>query len=118
MLDSCRCGARRRLEELTQRCGCLLGARQGHLEAPQVTGDQLVTGRQVRGGDDGMDLFQRHVKGPEPPDDLGGRDLVSAITAVPGGRIDIGGHQQADAVVVAQRLDGQVRGAREVPDRQ
>jgi hypothetical protein len=30
----------------------------------------------------------------------------------------MGGHQQADAVVVAQRLDVQVRGAREVPDRQ
>jgi hypothetical protein len=83
-----------------------------------MTGDQLVAGGQVRGGDDGMDLFQRHVQGPEPLDDLGSRDLVGAIAAVPGRRIDIGGHQQADAMVVTQRLDVQVRGAREIPDRQ
>jgi hypothetical protein len=62
-----------------------------------VTGDQLVTGGQIRGGDDGVDLFQGHVQGPEPLDDLGGRDLVRAIAAVSRVRIDIGGHQKADA---------------------
>jgi hypothetical protein len=118
VLNRYRCCMGRGFEEVTQRCGSLLGSRQRHLQAPEVTGDQLVPGGQVRGGDDGMDLIQGHVQGPEPLDDLGGRDLVSAVASVPGVGIDIGGFQQADAVVMAQRLDVEVRGAREIPDRQ
>jgi hypothetical protein len=70
-----------------------------------MTGDELVTSRQVGGGDDGVNLFQRHIERAEPADDLGGRDLVGAIPAVSGAGVDIGRFQQADAVVVAQRLD-------------
>jgi hypothetical protein len=83
-----------------------------------VTGDELITSGQVGGGDDDVNLFQRHIERAEPADDLGGRDLVGAIPAVSGVGVDIGRFQQADAVVVAQRLDVQVRCAGEVPDGQ
>jgi hypothetical protein len=58
-----------------------------------VACDALVSFRQVRGGDHGLDLFERHVQGAESADDLGGRDLVGVVATVSGRRIDVGRFQ-------------------------
>ena len=68
--------------------------------------------------DDGMDLFERHVEGAEPADDLGGRDLPGRVVAVAGVRVHRGRLEQPHLVVVAQRFDAEVSGAREVTDGQ
>ena len=65
-----------------------------------------------------MDVLQGHVELAEATDDLRHRDLIGAVPAIPGVVVDVGGVEHADAVVVAQRLDAQVGGAREVADRQ
>ena len=83
-----------------------------------MSGDELVASCRLSGGDHGMDLLQWHVEGAEAADDLGGRDLVGCVAPVAGVGVDVGGFEQADAVVVAQRFDVQVGRAGEVPDGQ
>ena len=78
--------------------------------------DQLIASRRVSCRDDRVDLFEWHFKRPEPPDDLGGGDLFGVVAAVAGAGVDLGRFEQADAVVMAQRLDVQVGRSREVPD--
>jgi phosphonate transport system substrate-binding protein len=58
-----------------------------------------------------MNPVQRHIQVPETADDLGRRDLVDRVPPVSGVRVDVGRRQEPDAVVVAQRLDAQVRSA-------
>jgi len=83
-------GRPRGLEQIAQRRGRLLGPGQAGFEAVQMPGDQLVAGGDVRGGNDRPDLFQRHVQRAKAADDLSRRDLISGVTPVAGGRIDIG----------------------------
>lgn len=83
-----------------------------------MAGDEFVASGQVRGGDDRVDLFEWHVQGAKSADDLGGRDLAGRVAAVSGGGINISRFEQPDAVVVPQRLDGQVGGPGEIPDGQ
>src|ERR1700722_20877214 len=83
-----------------------------------MAGDEVVAGGQVGSRDDRVDLLQGHVERPEPADDLSGRDLIGGVAAMPCARVDVGGLEQADAVVMAQRLDTQVRGPGEVTDGQ
>jgi hypothetical protein len=54
MLDCHGQSVDRRTQEVTQRRRRLLGAQEGALESLQVTGDELVAGRQVGGRDDGV----------------------------------------------------------------
>ena len=81
-------------------------------------GDELVASVNVGRGDDRVDLVQGHLEGTEAPDDLGGGDLLGGVTAVAGGRVYISGLQEADPVVVTERLDTQVRGTGEIADGQ
>ena len=81
-------------------------------------GDELVASVEIGGGDDRLDLFQRHLEGTEAPDDLGGRDLLGGVAPMTGVGVDVGRLQQADAVVVAERLHAEVGGAGEVTDGQ
>jgi hypothetical protein len=64
-----------------------------------------------------VDLLERHVERPESQDYLRGRDLVGRVAAMTGARVDVSRLEQADPVIVPQRLDAQVRGPREVTDR-
>jgi hypothetical protein len=54
-----------------------------------VGGDQLVAARHVGRGQDAPDLLKRHVQLAESPDDLGGRDLLRGVAAVPGELVDV-----------------------------
>src|SRR5438270_36943 len=57
----------------------------------------------------GLDLCDGHLQAPEPPDHLSRWDLLLDVVAVPGCGVDLAWLQQPDIVVVAQRLDTQVR---------
>jgi len=69
-------------------------------------------------GQDGLNVLQGHVEGSEAADDLGCGDLIGLIAAIAGVGVDSGGLEHADAVVVAQRLDAEVRCPSEATDRQ
>ena len=56
----------------------------------EMGGDELVAGVDVRRGDDGPDVLEGHLQRAEPPDHLGGRDLVGGIAAVTSVRVDVG----------------------------
>jgi hypothetical protein len=107
-----------RLKQVAERCRRLLGAGQGHFEAPKVGSDQLVASPRICRCDDRVNLFEGHVQRPEPADHLSGRDLIGGVTPVPSEWVDLSRLEQADAVVVAQRLDVQVCRSGEVPDGQ
>jgi hypothetical protein len=107
-----------RLEQIAERCRRLLGAGQGHFEALKMGSDQLVAYPRIGRGDDSVDLFEGHVQRPESPDHLGGRYLIGGVVAVSGEGVNLSRFEQADAVVVAQRLDVQVSRSGEVPDGQ
>lgn len=105
VLDDHRGAGGRRLEQVPQRCRRLLGAGKGGLQAAEVTGDQRVPGEHVRRRDDLLYVLQRHVQRPEPADHLGRGDLVGGVAAVTGAGVHVGRLEQADAVVMPQRLD-------------
>ena len=104
------------LQQRPQRRDDLRGAAEGFLHPLQVLGDRRVAGGLVLGGQHRLDLRDRHLQQPEPADQLGLLHLRDAVAPVPG-RIDLGRGQQADVVVVPQRLRGQVRQAGELTDR-
>src|ERR1700722_17743958 len=79
--------------------------------------DQTVACREVGGRQYGLDLGDGHLEIPEPADHLGGRNLLSGVVAVAVAGVDLVGLQQPNLVIVAQRLDAQVRRTREVADR-
>jgi hypothetical protein len=105
-------------EQVPQRRDGALGPGQVLLQARQVRGYEPVAGPQVRSREDRADLLQGHVEVPEAADDLRGRDLIGRVAPVPGGRVDVRRLQEAEAVIVPQRLDAQLRGAGEIPDAQ
>jgi len=61
------------------------------------------------GGHDVGDLRQRHVEAAQHDDQPRRRQLTLAIAAIAVVRIDVGGNQQSQPVVEAQRLHGQTR---------
>jgi hypothetical protein len=105
------------LQQVAQRADGLAGPRQFVLQPVQVGRYQRVAGPGVGGGQDGLHVGDGHAQIPQAADDLGRRDLLRPVVPVAGVRVDLGRFQQADLVVVAQRLDAQVRHPGEVPDR-
>ena len=111
-------GGRRVLEQVAQGGNGALRPGEAFFQAAEVRGDQVVARPEIRRGQHGLDLVQRHVEAAEAADDLGGRDLIRRIAAVTGLLIHIGGLEQADPVIVTQRLDAQMSRASEVTDRE
>jgi hypothetical protein len=64
------------------------------------------------------DLLEGHLEVSEATDHVRGRDLRCGIEAITRRSIDVGRRQQADLVVVAQRLDTQMRRPGELTDAQ
>src|ERR1700759_2633884 len=93
------------------------GPGQVILETIEMANDQPVTNRGVRSGEYRLDLRDWHLQTPQAADDLRDRNLIRGVIAIAVGRVDLTGLEQPDLVVVAQRLDAQVRRAREVADR-
>ena len=79
--------------------------------------DQPVACIGVRRGEYRLDFRDGHLEAPQAADDLGHRDLILGVVAISVGGVDLAGLEQPDLVVVAQRLDAQVRRARELADR-
>src|ERR1700730_357777 len=63
-----------------------------------------------------LDFGDGHLQAPQAADDLRNRDLVLGVVAISVAGVDLAGLEQPDLVVMAQRLDAQVRRAREVAD--
>ncbi len=96
----------------------VLGTAQVRFESGQVGGDDLVAGLKVGGVEHRADVLEGHLEVAEPPYHLGSADLVGGVAPVARGRVDVDRLEQADLVVMAQRLDAQVRRAGKVADRQ
>src|SRR5215469_16446774 len=79
--------------------------------------DDLAATGHVRRSEQRADVVERHPQVPEPADHLSGYDLTWLVVPIAGPRVDLGGVQHADIVVVAQRLDAEVRHLGEVTDR-
>ncbi len=87
----------------------ILGTAQVRFESGQVGGNDLVAGLKVRGVEHRADVLEGHLEVAEPPYHLGSADLVGGVAPVARGRVDVDRLEQADLVVMAQRLDTQVR---------
>jgi hypothetical protein len=70
----------------------------------------------VSGVDDGGGIPQRHADVPQRGKGARSRQLAQPVAAVAGAVIDLGRHEQADLVVVPQRLNRQPRQLRERAD--
>ena len=108
----------RLLEQVLQRRDRGLGLRELRLQAVEVRADQRVAGADIRRREHRAHRVDRHVEIAEAADHLRGRDLIGRVVAVAVARIDVGGLEQTDAVVVAQRLRAEMRHPGEVTDRQ
>ena len=106
------------LEKTPERGHRFLSAGQAAFEALEVGDDDLVASGQVGSSYDRSDLVQGHVQRPEAADHLSGRDLVSGVAPVAGGRVDVSGFEESDPVVVVERLDAQMRRSSEVSNRE
>ena len=106
----------RRGEERLQRRHRVLGALELVLHRLEVVDDGPVAGREVGRLEHRAHLLERHVEVAEPADGLGGGDLVGAVVPVAARRVDLGRLEQADVVVVPERLHAQVRHLRELAD--
>lgn len=67
---------------------------------------------------DGFQRVQRLAQVTEPADDLRGRNLARVIVPVTAVGVDRGRREQAEIVIVPQRLHAQKRHPREVADAQ
>jgi len=70
----------------------------------------------ISGVDDGGGIPQRHADVPQRGKGTRSRQLAQPVAAVAGAVIDLGRHEQADLVVVPQRLNRQPRQLRERAD--
>ena len=61
----------------------------------------------IGGGDDGGDILQRHADVPQCGKGPRSRQLAQPVAAVAGAIIDLDRHEQANLVVVPQRLNRQ-----------
>ena len=64
-----------------------------------------------------LDVGHGHAEAPEAANDLSGRDLLDVVAAVARVWVDLSRVQKPGVVVVAQRLDAQMRRAGEIADR-
>jgi hypothetical protein len=79
--------------------------------------DRCVARFEVGGREDRLNVVQRHVEVAEAANDLRDRNLIGRVAPISRIGVDAGGVENADAMVMAQRLDAQVRRPSEVPDR-
>ena len=86
------------------------------LEPAEMRGDEGIAGRGVGRVKDRLDLADRHLQVPQAADYLRGRYLCGGVVAVARAGVHGGRFQQADLVVVPERLDAQVRNAGKVTD--
>jgi hypothetical protein len=70
----------------------------------------------ISGVDDGGDIPQWHADIPQRGEGARSRQLTQPVAAVAGAVIDLVRHEQADLVVVPQRLNCQPRQLRERAD--
>ena len=70
----------------------------------------------ISGVDDGGDILQRHADVPQRGKGARSRQLAQPVAPVAGAIIDLDRHEQADLVVVPQRLNRQPRQLRERAD--
>jgi hypothetical protein len=70
----------------------------------------------ISGVEYGGDILQWHADVPQRGKGARSRQLTQPVAAVAGANIDFHWHEQADLVVVPQRLDRQPRKLRERPD--
>jgi len=63
----------------------------------------------ISGVNDGSDILQRHADVPQSGKGARSRQLAQPVAAVAGAIIDLNRHEQADLVVVPQRLNRQPR---------
>ena len=110
------CGASR-LQQVAQLTDGLTRLGELELEPIEMLDDQPVARVGVRRGENRLDIRDRHLQAPESADHLGERDLVLGVVAIAVVRVDFARLEQPDLVVVAQRLDAEVRRAGEVADR-
>src|SRR6266487_2732079 len=108
--------ALRWLQQVAQRLDRGPGLRQFGLESAQMRGDERVAGRGVGRTEDRLDLADRHLQIPQPTDNLRGRHLRGGVVAVARAGVHGGRLQQADLVIMPQRLDAQVSDTGEVTD--
>jgi hypothetical protein len=107
-------GADVRPDRLAQLAGDLAVSLDAGLDALEMGGEDcpLVAVRQHA-----RDLRQREVELAQPPQADPVVDLVTVVQAVPAPRVDSRRLEQADLVVVAERLDAQARAPGEAADR-
>ena len=106
------------VEQRLQRRNGRLGLRKRLLHALQMHQHRLITHGDVRHVQDAADLLEWHVEVAEPADDLRDRNLAGRVTAVAAGTVDLGRAQEVQVVVVAKRLDAQMRHPGELTDGQ
>ena len=70
----------------------------------------------ISGVNDGSDILQRHADVSQRGKGARSRQLAQPIAAVAGAIIDLDRHQQAELVVVPQRLNRQTRQLRKRAD--
>ena len=70
----------------------------------------------ISGVDDGGRIPQRHADVPQRGKGARSQQLAQPVAAVAGAVIDLGRHEQADLVIVPQRLHRQPRQLRERAD--
>ena len=78
--------------------------------------DQVVACPEVRLRDYGVDVLQRHVEVTKAPNHLRRGNLLDRVPTIACLRINFGRLQQTDPMIVPQRPDTEVRGARKVAD--
>src|SRR5882672_1350762 len=81
-----------------------------------MSGDEIIARLNVGRRKHRPDLVQGHVKVAKAPDDLRDRNLVRRVATIAGLRVDMRGFEQSSLMIMTQRLDRQVRGAREIAD--
>ena len=99
-----------------KRCDGVLRVLELLLHHLEVIEDRPVPGGEIGRLQHGAHLLDRHVEVAEAPDGLGGRHLIGAVVPVSAGRIDVGGFEEPDVVIVPQRLHAEVRHLRELAD--
>ena len=105
------------MQQVAQLADGLTSVGELALEPIEMLDDQPVALLGVRRGENRLDICDRHLQAAESADHLGERDLVLGVVAIAVVGVDFAWLEQADVVVVAQRLDAQVRRAGEVADR-
>ena len=92
---------------------CLLELPLHALEMPE---ERPVAGSGVGSLQHHPDLVDRHVELAEPADGVRNGNLARRVAPVARGRVDVRRLEQADIVVVPERLDAQVGHLRELAD--